>query len=50
MGNASIKDINEQKLVVRNRLLEKQVQQQDHVDPVVRNSIEDVKKIVSTQI
>jgi NTE family protein len=44
MGNSTTKEINERKLLVKNRLLESQVKQFDHVDPVIKNAIEDVKK------
>jgi NTE family protein len=44
MGNSTAKEINEQKLIVKNRFLENQVKQMDIVDPIVKNAIEDVKK------
>lgn len=44
MGNSNAKEIQEQKLLVKNRLLQNQIGQLEHVDPVTKNSIEDVKK------
>lgn len=42
MGNASIKE--EQKLIVRTRLLENQIRNMDHIDPATKHEIADVKK------
>lgn len=44
MGNSSAKEIEGKKMVVRNRLLENQVKNIDHIDPAVKHAIQDVKK------
>lgn len=44
MGSSTSKEFKEQKLIVKNRLLANQISQFDHVDPVIKNAIEDVKK------
>lgn len=44
MGNASAKEIAENKLVVKNRLLQSQINNMDHVDPAIKHDIMDIKK------
>jgi NTE family protein len=44
MGNSSAKEITERNMTVKNRLLQNQINNMDHVDPAVKHEILDVKK------
>jgi predicted acylesterase/phospholipase RssA len=44
MGNATAKEAAERKLIVKNRLLQNQVDNMDHINAVVKHDISDVKK------